>query len=204
MAFALPKLPWSPASLAPYISAETIQYHYGKHHQAYVTKLNELVKGNDFEKKSLIEIIKTADGPMFNQAAQIWNHTFYWHSLSPEGGGEPGGPLKDRIVKDFGSFDSFRKQFSSVAVGHFGSGWAWLLYDPKSDALKIHQTHDAGNPIRDGAGIPLLTCDVWEHAYYIDYRNARAEYVENFWSLANWKFANDNLANAKEGKHADM
>lgn len=196
MAFTLPKLPWAEGALAPRLSAETIQFHYGKHHAAYVNKLNELVKGTPWEKKSLVDIIKNSEGTMFNQAAQAWNHTFYWQSLSPTGGGEPRGEIKERINNDFGSFAKFKEQFSAVAGGHFGAGWAWLLLDKQADKLKIHQTHDAGTPLRDNAGIPLLTCDVWEHAYYIDYRNARPKYIEAWWDLVNWDFANDNLKNA--------
>lgn len=195
MAFQLPPLPYPKDALKPHISPETLDFHYGKHHAAYVTKLNGLVKGTDWESKSLDELLKKAEGPMFNNAAQIWNHTFYWKSMKPNGGGEPTGAIKAKIEEDFGSFEKFKTDFSAAAAGHFGSGWAWLLLGGDRK-LKIHQTHDAGNPIRDGGGTPLLTCDVWEHAYYIDYRNDRAGYIKAWWNTINWDFANENLAAA--------
>ena len=192
MAFELPKLPYAMDALKPHISAETLEFHHGKHHNAYVTNLNNLVKGTKFENASLDEIVKSADeGPVFNNSAQHWNHSFYWKSMGPNKGGEAKGPVGDAIKKAFGSFDAFKKQFSDAAAGHFGSGWAWLV-QAKDGSVKVVATHDAGNPIRDGAK-PLITCDVWEHAYYIDYRNARPKYVEAWWNLVNWDFANSNL-----------
>lgn len=190
MAFTLPPLPWAEDALAPHISKETIQFHYGKHHAGYVTKLNAAVEGKPEASMSLDELVKTAQGGMFNNAAQIWNHTFYWKSMAPNAGGDPSGPIAEQINKDFGSFAEFKNQFSAAAAGHFGSGWAWLV--KKDGQLKIEQTHDAGNPLRDGTGVPLLTCDVWEHAYYIDYRNLRPEYIKAWWNLINWNFANEN------------
>ena len=191
MAFELPALPYPRNALAPHISEETLNYHYGKHHQAYVDNLNKLVPGTDFEGQSLEEIMKKASGGVYNNAAQVWNHTFYWNSLSPNGGGEPKGALADAINKAFGSFAAFKEKFSASAVGNFGSGWTWLV--KKSDgSLDIVNTGAAGNPLLDGHK-PLLTCDVWEHAYYIDYRNARPKYVEAFWNLVNWDFAAKNF-----------
>ena len=187
----LPELPWPKTALEPHISAETIDYHHGKHHQAYVTKLNELIKGTPFESTSLVEIVRSADGGIFNNGAQAYNHTFYWNCLSPNGGGEPRGALADTIARDFGSFAKFRERFTEIAIGTFGSGWAWLVNN-SDGKLAIVSKSNAGNPIRDKQ-TPLLTCDVWEHAYYIDYRNARPRYVEAFWSLVNWKFVEENL-----------
>jgi Fe-Mn family superoxide dismutase len=192
MAFTLPELPWAKESLAPTISAETIDYHYGKHHQTYVTNLNNLIKGTEFENLDLLAIIKKSQGGMFNNAAQIWNHTFYWNSLSPKGGGEPSGKLADAIKKTFGSFTQFKDDFSKTAVGTFGSGWAWLV-QRADGGLGLVSTSNAATPIT-GSDRPLLTCDVWEHAYYIDYRNARPKYVEAFWNLANWDFAASQMA----------
>ena len=187
MAFELPALPYARDALAPHISPETIDFHYGKHHQTYVTNLNNLVKGTEFEQMSLEEVVKKSQGGMFNNAAQIWNHTFYWHSLSPKGGGEPSGKLADAIKKSFGSFAEFKDKFTQTAIGTFGSGWAWLVQRPDG-TLGIVSTSNAATPLT-GSDKPLLTCDVWEHAYYIDYRNARAKYVEAFWALVNWEFA---------------
>ncbi|MGH8042801.1 MAG: superoxide dismutase [Rudaea sp.] len=187
MAIELPALPYARDALAPHISAETIDYHYGKHHQAYVTNLNNLIKGTEFEAMDLVSIVKKAQGGMFNNAAQIWNHTFYWNSLAPKGGGEPSGKLADAITKAFGGFAQFKEDFSKLAAGTFGSGWAWLV-QRADGSLGIVSTSNAATPIT-GADRPLLTCDVWEHAYYIDYRNARPKYVEAFWNLANWEFA---------------
>jgi len=184
MAFSLPELPYSKDALAPHISAETLDFHHGKHHQTYVTNLNNLVKGTEWEGKSLEEIIRRAEGGIFNNAAQIWNHTFYWQSMRPKGGGEPTGKVAEALAKAFGSFAVFKEQFTKAAVGQFGSGWAWLTKDG-SGKLAIEATSNAGCPLRDGK-TPLLTCDVWEHAYYIDYRNARPKYVEAFWNLINW------------------
>ncbi|MBS0558006.1 MAG: superoxide dismutase [Fe] [Proteobacteria bacterium] len=187
MAIELPALPYARDALAPHISAETIDYHYGKHHQAYVTNLNNLIKGTEFEAMDLESIVRKAQGGMFNNAAQVWNHTFYWNSLSPKGGGEPSGKLADAIKKAFGGFAQFKDDFSKLAAGTFGSGWAWLV-QRADGSLGIVSTANAATPIT-GADRPLLTCDVWEHAYYIDYRNARPKYVEAFWNLANWDFA---------------
>lgn len=192
--FVLPALPYAKNALQPHISEETINYHYGKHHQTYVTNLNKIAATNpDVANKTLDQLLLTAEGVVFNQAGQIWNHNFYWNSLAPSGGGAPTGDVAKAIDKSFGSFDKFKEAFSAVAAGHFGSGWAWLV-QAKDGSLKIEQTHDAGNPLRAGTGKPLLTCDVWEHAYYIDYRNARGDYINSWWKLVNWDFANKNLA----------
>ncbi len=191
MAFELPKLPYDKTALQPHISAETIDYHYGKHHQAYVTKLNELTKGTKFENATLEEVIKNSEGGLFNQAAQVWNHTFYWNCLSPKGGGEPQGELAEKITKTWGSFQKFKEEFTATALGTFGSGWAWLVKD-SSGNLKIVSTPNAQLPMTQGLKA-LLTCDVWEHAYYVDYRNARPKYVEAFWNLVNWDFVTQNL-----------
>jgi len=188
----LPGLPFAKDALAPHISAETLEYHYGKHHQTYVTNLNKLIAGTEFENLSLEEIIKKASGGIFNNAAQVFNHTFYWNSLKAGGGGKPGGALLEAIESAFGSFDNFKKQFSQAAITQFGSGWAWLVKKPDG-SLAIEATSNAATPLRDGK-TPLLTCDVWEHAYYIDYRNARPKYVESFWNLVNWDFVAANLA----------
>jgi Fe-Mn family superoxide dismutase len=187
----LPDLPFDKSTLAPNISAETLEYHYGKHHKTYVDNLNKLIPGTEFEKLSLEDIIKKATGGIFNNAAQIWNHTFYWNSLSPNGGGEPSGELAAAINKNFGSFTQFKDKFTTAATTLFGSGWAWLVKNPDG-SLAIETASNAGNPLKDGKK-PLLTCDVWEHAYYIDYRNARAKYVEAFWKIVNWKFAAQNF-----------
>ena len=192
MAIELPPLPFARDALAPHISAETIDYHYGKHHQTYVTNINNLIKGTEFENLDLVSIIKKAQGGMFNNAAQVWNHTFYWNCLSPKGGGEPGGKLADAIKKTFGGFAQFKDDFSKTAVATFGSGWAWLV-QRADGGLGIVSTSNAATPIT-GSDRPLLTCDVWEHAYYIDYRNARPKYVEAFWNLVNWEFAASQMA----------
>lgn len=192
MAIELPPLPYEKNALEPHISAETLEYHYGKHHQAYVTNLNNLIKGTDNENLDLVAIIKKSQGGVFNNAAQIWNHTFYWNSLSPKGGGEPEGKLADAIKKSFGGFAQFKEEFGKIAVGTFGSGWAWLV-QRADGSLGLVSTSNAATPIT-GSDRPLLTCDVWEHAYYIDYRNARPKYVEAFWNLANWEFATSQLA----------
>ncbi|CAM2067655.1 Superoxide dismutase [Sulfidibacter corallicola] len=191
MAVTLPELPYAKDALAPHISAETLDFHYGKHHAGYVTKLNAAIEGTDFEHASLEDIIMKSEGGIFNNAAQIWNHTFYWNSLSPNGGGEPSGALADAINASFGSFEAFKKEFTAKAGTLFGSGWAWLVKN-REGKLEIVQTTNAGCPLTDGL-VPLLTCDVWEHAYYIDYRNARPKYVDAFWSLVNWDFAASNL-----------
>ena len=194
MSFTLPKLPWAETALIPKISAETIRYHYGKHHAGYVEKLNQLVRGTSWETKSLVEIIRGAEGSLFNQAAQVWNHTFYWNSLSPSGGGPPFGEIQRRIISDFGSFEQFKKLFSDAAGGHFGSGWAWLYLDLTTNQLKVKNTLNAETPLQSVHNVPVLTCDVWEHAYYIDYRNARLKYIEAWWDLVNWEFANNQLS----------
>ncbi len=187
----LPALPYTQDALQPTISAETLEYHYGKHHQAYVTNLNNLIEGTEFADLSLEDIISKASGGIFNNAAQVWNHTFYWNSLSPQGGGNPSGALADQINSTFGSVDAFKEQFSKAGATQFGSGWVWLV--KKSDGtLAIYSTANAECPLTQG-DTALLTCDVWEHAYYIDYRNARPKYLEAFWNLVNWDFAASNL-----------
>jgi Fe-Mn family superoxide dismutase len=187
----LPPLPYALDALQPHMSAETLEYHHGKHHAAYVKKLNELIKGTRWEAMSLEEIIRTSQGPLFNNAAQTWNHTFFWQSLAPDGGGKPKGELAKAIDASFGSFDAFKDEFSKAAVGQFGSGWAWLMQNTAGE-LKIETTSNAGTPIA-GAGTPLITCDVWEHAYYIDYRNERPKFLKAFWNIVNWQFAESNL-----------
>ncbi|WP_150046267.1 MULTISPECIES: superoxide dismutase [Fe] [Methylomonas] len=190
MTFELPALPYANDALAPHISPETIEYHYGKHHQTYVTNLNNLVPGTEFEGMSLEDIVKKSSGGMFNNAAQVWNHTFYWNCLSPNGGGEPTGGLANAIERTFGSFEKFKEEFTKCAVTTFGSGWAWLVKNANG-SLELVSTSNAGCPLTSGL-TPILTCDVWEHAYYIDYRNARPKYMEAFWALVNWEFANAN------------
>lgn len=192
MSFELPKLPYALDALSPHISKETLEYHYGKHHQTYVTKLNDaLAQSGEFKGASLEEIVLKSQGGVFNNAAQIWNHSFYWNCLSPNGGGEAKGALGEAIKKAFGSFEQFKTQFTDKTVTLFGSGWAWLVKNADG-SLAIVQTKDAGNPLTSKQK-PLLTCDVWEHAYYIDYRNARPKYVEAFWKLVNWEFAESQL-----------
>lgn len=186
MTHELPKLPYELDALQPYISKETLEYHYGKHHKAYVDNLNKLIPGTEFENLSLEETIMKSSGGIFNNAAQVWNHTFYWHCMAPESGGEPTGPLAEAITKAFKSFDEFKKQFSQTAITTFGSGWGWLVKNEKGE-LELISTGNAGTPMTQNKKA-LLTCDVWEHAYYIDYRNARPNYVENFWKLVNWDF----------------
>jgi len=192
MAFQLPELPYSKEALSPQISPETIDYHYGKHHQAYVDNLNRLTEGTESENKTLEEIMLGSEGGLFNNAAQVWNHSFYWQCLNPGGGGAPSSEVAEVLDAAFGSFDAFKEQFTTAAVTHFGSGWAWLVRGPDG-TLSITSTGNADCPILGGA-TPLLTCDVWEHAYYIDYRNARPKYVEAFWNLVNWDFVAENLA----------
>ncbi len=187
----LPELPYANDGLAPNISAETIEYHYGKHHAAYVANINRLIPGTEFENLSLEDIIRKASGGIFNNAAQIWNHTFYWNCLSPKGGGEPGGEVAGAITKSFGSFQEFKDKFTNAATTLFGSGWAWLVKNADG-SLSIETTSNAATPLKDGK-TALLTCDVWEHAYYIDYRNARAKYIESFWNLVSWDFVSANL-----------
>ena len=188
----LPELPFAMDALQPHISKETLEYHYGKHHAAYVNNINNLIKGTEFENMALEDIIKKSSGGIFNNAAQVWNHTFYWNCLSPKGGGHPEGALAKAIDAKFGSFDDFKKQFGQAAATLFGSGWAWLVKNADG-SLEITQAGNAGNPMTSGK-TAILTCDVWEHAYYIDYRNARPTYVEHFWSLVDWNFAARNFA----------
>ncbi|MBV2182649.1 superoxide dismutase [Fe] [Castellaniella sp. MT123] len=191
MAFTLPPLPYAMDALAPHISKETLEFHYGKHHQAYVTNLNKAVEGTELASLSLEDVIRKSSGGVFNNAAQVWNHTFYWNSLSPKGGGEPTGALRKAIEAKWGGVDAFKDAFSKSAAGNFGSGWTWLVKKPDG-TLDIVNTSNAGTTVntQDKA---LLTCDVWEHAYYIDYRNARPTYLEHFWKLVNWDFAASNL-----------
>lgn len=192
MAFTLPPLPYEMDALQPIISKETLEYHYGKHHQAYVTNLNNLIPGTEFENMSLEEIIMKSSGGVFNNAAQVWNHTFYWHCMrAPRENNLPSGELLAAIESTFGSFDAFKEQFSKVAIGTFGSGWGWLVKD-KDGKLALESTSNAATPMTSGKKA-LLTCDVWEHAYYIDYRNARPNYVGKFWDLVNWDFVAENF-----------
>ncbi len=192
MAFELPPLPYDLDALAPHISRETLEFHHGKHHNTYVTKLNELVAGSPDADKPLEEVIKGADGPLFNNAAQHWNHSFYWNCMAPGGGGQPTGEVADRIGSSFGSYDEFRKQLTEAAITQFGSGWAWLC-DDGSGGLSIMKTPNADLPLKHDA-TALLTIDVWEHAYYIDYRNKRPDYIDSFFdNLVNWDFVNQNL-----------
>jgi Fe-Mn family superoxide dismutase len=187
----LPELPYALDALAPHISKETLEYHYGKHHQTYVTNLNNLIKGTEFENSTLEEIVKKAQGGIFNNSAQVWNHTFYWHCLSPQGGKEASGALAAAITKKFGSYAAFKEAFTKAAIGTFGSGWAWLV--KKADgSVDIVTTSNAATPLTT-PDVALLTCDVWEHAYYIDYRNARPKYLDAFWALVNWEFAAKNF-----------
>jgi Fe-Mn family superoxide dismutase len=191
MAFELPPLPYAMDALAPHVSAETLEYHYGKHHQTYVTNLNKLVEGTDMADASLEDVIMSSDGGLFNNSAQVWNHTFYWQSLAPGGGGEPTGEVADAINAAFGSFADFKAAFTEAATTQFGSGWAWLVDD--GSKLDVMKTPNADLPMKHGAKA-LLTLDVWEHAYYIDYRNARPKYIETFFdSLVNWDFVAQNL-----------
>ncbi len=193
MAFELPALPYAKNALEPHISQETIEYHYGKHHNTYVAKLNGLVEGTDLANKSLEEVVKTSTGGIFNNAAQIWNHTFYWNCLAPNAGGEPTGAIADAINASFGSFESFKTEFTNSAINNFGSSWTWLVR--KSDgSLAIVNTSNAATPLTDDSVTTLMTVDLWEHAYYIDYRNVRPDYMNNFWQLVNWNFVNQNLA----------
>lgn len=193
MAFELPALPFAKDALLPHISPETLDYHHGKHHNAYVVKLNSLVEGTEFAGKSLEDIIRTSQGPVFNNAAQIWNHTFYWNCLSPNGGGEPTGALAAAITAQWGSFAAFQTAFNDKAVNNFGSSWTWLV--KKADgSLDIVNTSNAGTPLTDSSVTELMTVDLWEHAYYIDFRNARPTYLNAFWALINWEFAAKNFA----------
>ncbi len=192
MAFELPELAYPLNGLEPHISAETLEYHYGKHHQTYVNNLNNLVPDTEFESMSLEDIVKKSSGGIFNNAAQIWNHSFYWNCLNPNGGGEPKGALADAINRTFGSFAEFKDEFSKAAITTFGSGWAWLVKNTDG-SLAVVSTSNADTPLC-GDAKPLMTCDVWEHAYYIDYRNARPKYVEAFWSLVNWDFISEQFS----------
>ncbi len=192
MTHELPPLPYAKDALQPHISAETLEYHYGKHHQAYVTNLNNLIPGTEFADMTLEDIIKKSTGGIFNNAAQVWNHSFYWNCLSPHGGGAPQGALAAAINAKWGSFDAFKEAFTKAAIGTFGSGWAWLVKTPAGD-LEIVSTSNAATPMTNNQKA-LLTCDVWEHAYYVDYRNARPKYVEAFWNLVNWQFVSANFS----------
>ncbi len=192
MAIELPALPYAIDALAPHISQETLEYHHGKHHATYVTKLNAAIPGTEFENMSLEDIIKKSSGPVFNNAAQIWNHTFYWNCLSPNGGGEPTGAVAEAINKAFGSFAEFKAKFDDKAVNNFGSSWTWLVKNTDG-SLEIVNTSNAGTPMTSGQ-TALLTVDLWEHAYYIDFRNARPNYLAAFWKLVNWDFVAENLA----------
>ena len=192
MAIELPALPYDRAALEPHISAETIDFHYGKHHQTYVTNLNNLIAGTEFESADLESIVRKAQGGLFNNAAQIWNHTFYWNCLKPNGGGEPTGKLAEAIDASFGSFEAFKAEFTKTAIGTFGSGWAWLV-QRADGSLALVSTSNAATPLT-GTDKPLMTCAVWEHAYYVDYRNARPKYLEAFWNLVNWDFVSAQMA----------
>ena len=191
MTFELPALPYAMDALQPHISKETLEYHYGKHHLTYINNLNNLLQNHPLANASLEEIILRSDGGLFNNAAQVWNHTFYWYCLSPQGGGDPNGELLNAIEKSFGNFANFKEQFSKTALGTFGSGWAWLVQN-QDGSLAITSTSNADTPMKHGQ-TALMTCDVWEHAYYIDYRNARASYIEHFWNLVNWEFVASQL-----------
>ncbi len=193
MAFQLPDLPYAKNALEPHISQETLEYHYGKHHKTYVDKLNQLTSGTPQAQQSLEEVIRSAQGPIFNNAAQVWNHTFYWHCLAPQAGGAPTGAVADAINQSFGSFDAFKTKFTDSAISNFGSGWTWLV--KRADgSLDIVNTSNAATPLTDAALTPILTVDIWEHAYYIDYRNARPSYLDAFWKLVNWSFVEKNLS----------
>ena len=192
MAIELPALPYDRTALEPHISAETIDYHYSKHHQTYVTNLNNLIAGTEFESADLETIVRKSQGGLFNNAAQVWNHTFYWNCLKPNGGGAPTGKLAEAIDAAFGSFDAFKAEFTKTAIGTFGSGWAWLV-QRADGSLALVSTSNAATPLT-GTDKPLLTCDVWEHAYYVDYRNARPKYLEAFWNLVNWDFVSAQMA----------
>ncbi|KPA54139.1 MULTISPECIES: superoxide dismutase [Fe] [Photobacterium] len=193
MAFELPALPFAMNALEPHISQETLEYHYGKHHNTYVVKLNGLVEGTELAEKSLEEIVKTSTGGVFNNAAQVWNHTFYWNCLAPNAGGEPTGEVAAAIEKAFGSFAEFKAKFTDSAINNFGSSWTWLVKNADG-SLAIVNTSNAGCPITEEGVTPLLTVDLWEHAYYIDYRNLRPSYMDGFWALVNWDFVAKNLA----------
>jgi Fe-Mn family superoxide dismutase len=192
MEHTLPPLPYAKDALQPHISAETLEFHHGKHHQTYVTNLNNMIKGTEYENLSLEEIIQKSTGGVFNNSAQVWNHTFFWNCMTPNGGGAPTGQVADAINAKWGSFDKFREEFNKSALGNFGSGWTWLVQ--KTDgSVDIVNTSNAGTPLTT-TDKPLLTADVWEHAYYIDYRNARAKFLDAFWNVVNWNFVNQNMA----------
>lgn len=193
MAFTLPKLPYEKNALEPHISAETLEYHYGKHHQTYVDKLNALTEGSAMAQKSLEEVVRTSEGGIFNNAAQVWNHSFYWNCLAPHAGGDPSGKIAEAINSSFGSFASFKTKFTEMATTNFGSGWTWLA-KRVDGSLDIVNTSNAATPLTDPSLTPLLTVDVWEHAYYVDYRNARPRYLEAFWQLVNWEFVESNFS----------
>lgn len=201
MAFTLPELPYASNALEPHISAETFSYHHGKHHNAYVTNLNKMIEGTEYENKNLEEIISQSEGKdqgIFNNAAQVWNHTFYWHSMSPKGGGEANGNIADKIQEDFGSLENFKQEFANAGATQFGSGWAWLVLNNKTGKLEVTKTLNAETPITKNV-TPILTMDVWEHAYYLDFQNARPKYIETFLNeLVNWEFANENLSKAQQ------
>lgn len=191
MAHELPSLPYAKDALAPTLSAETLEFHHGKHHKTYIDKLNQLIAGTEYEKMTLEECVRKSSGGIFNNAAQHWNHSFYWKCLAPKSAGKPSGKLAEAIDKTFGSFDKFKEKFTEACVTQFGSGWGWLV--KKADgSLAIVQTSNAATPLSEQGTVPLLTCDVWEHAYYIDYRNARPKYVEAWWNVVNWDFASQN------------
>ena len=197
----LPELPYALDALKPHVSRETLEYHYGKHHAKYIATLNDLIKGTDFENMPLESIIKSASGPVFNNAAQAWNHAFYWNCLSPHGGKKPEGALSGAIDSAFGSFDGFKEEFTHAAMELFGSGWCWLVKN-KNGLLSIEATTNAGTPMTSNQEA-LLTCDLWEHAYYIDYRNARAKYLEAFWRVVNWRFAAENFTGESAQKREE-
>ena len=202
MKFELPPLPYAKDALEPHLGAETLEFHYEKHHRAYLTKLQKLLAGKPLAERSLVEIIRESDGAVFNNAAQVWNHTFYWNSMSPKGGGTPAGAVKSAIESAFGSFDRFRSQFVEAAVGVFGTGYVWLVQD-RDGHLAIRGMEDANTPLKAGTATPILTCDVWEHAYYLDYRHERPKYVETFIDrLANWAFVAENLEPARARRSA--
>ena len=193
MAITLPELPYAINALEPHISQETLEFHHGKHHNTYVVKLNGLIEGTDFADKDLEEIVKSSEGGVFNNAAQIWNHTFYWNCLSPNGGGEATGAVADAINASFGSFEKFAEAFTNSAINNFGSSWTWLVKNADG-SLAIVNTSNAATPLTEDGVTPLLTVDLWEHAYYIDYRNVRPDYMGAFWKLVNWEFVNANFA----------
>ena len=192
MAIVLPALPFGKEALEPHVSARTLSFHYDKHHAAYVTKTNAAIEGTKLANADLVEIVRSSDGGLFNNAAQVWNHTFFWNSLSPKGGGEPKGKVADLINRDFGSFAEFKKQFAACAANQFGSGWAWLVADAEG-RLKVESTGNAATPLTNEKVKPLLTIDVWEHAYYLDYQNARPAFIDAWFNIVNWDFANANL-----------